>query len=73
MTFPDPQRDRSEAEQGRKDLKRTGRNLILGLIALVVVVAIAVALTNIGGDDDASGGDEEGLGPAVGVELSVGG
>ena len=72
MTSPDPQRDRREAEQGRQDLKRTGRNLILGLIALIVVVAIAVALTNLGGDDDPSGGDEEGLGPAqVGVELSL--
>ncbi len=70
MTSPDPARDRREAEQGRQDLKRTGRNLVLGLIALIVVVAIAVALTNIGGDDDGSGGSPEGRGTApAGVEL----
>ena len=70
MTSSDPQRDRSEAEQGRQDLKRTGRNLLLGLLALIVIVAIAVALTNLGGDGDPSGGGNEGLGPAVGMELS---
>ena len=73
MTSSDPQRDRREVEQGRQTLKKTGRNLVLGLLALIVVVAIAVALTNLGGDDDPSGGTEEGLGPTTGVELSLGG
>ncbi len=73
MASPDPARDHREAAQGRKDLKRTGRNLVLGLVALIVVVAIAVALSNLGGDDDPSGGGDEGLGPAPAVELSLGG
>ncbi len=73
MASPDPARDRSEVEQGRKDLKRTGRNLLLGLLALIVIVAIAVALTNLGGDDDPSGGGNEGRGPEFGVESSLGG
>jgi hypothetical protein len=72
VTSPDPARDRREADQGRQDLKRTGRSLLLGLIALIVVVAIAVALTNLGGDDDPSGGGEEGLGEVpAGVELTM--
>ena len=71
MTSSDPQRDRAEAEQGRKDLKRTGLYLLLGLVALVVVLTITVALSNLGSDDDPSGGGTEGLGPAVGVELSL--
>jgi hypothetical protein len=73
VASPDPAHDRSDVELGRKDLKRTGRNLLLGLLALIVIAAIAVALSNIGGDDDPSGGGEEGLGPAVGVELYLGG
>ena len=44
MASPDPARDHREAAQGRKDLKRTGRNLVLGLLALIVIVGIAVAL-----------------------------
>jgi len=36
----------------------------------LVIVAIAVALTNLGGDDHPSGGDEEGSGPATVVELA---
>ncbi len=70
MTPPDPARDRREAELGRQDLKRTGRKLLLGLLALIVVVAIAVALTNLGGDDDPSGGGNEGLGPVSAAELA---
>ena len=73
MASPDPARDHREAAQGRQDLKRTGRNLLLGLIALIVVAAIAVALSNLGGDDDPSGGDEEGLGPVPVVEHSEAG
>ena len=70
MASPDPARDHSEAAQGRKDLKRTGRNLVLGLLALIVIVGIAVALSNLGGDDDPSGGGNEGLGSTAVAELS---
>ena len=72
MASPDPAREHREVEQGRKDLKHTGRYLILGLLALIVVVGIAVALTNLGGDDDPSGGGNEGLGSVAAVELAVG-
>ena len=71
MASPDPARDSREAAQGRKDLKRTGRNLVLGLLALIVIVGIAVALSNLGGDDDPSGGGDEGLGPVPAAELSL--
>ena len=71
MTSSDPQPD--AARQGRQDLKRTGLYLLLGLVALVVVLTITVALSNLGGDDDPSGGGTEGLGATVGVQLSAGG
>ncbi len=71
MTSPDPQHDRAAAQQGRKDLKRTGLYLVLGLIALVVVLTITVALSNLGGDDDPSGGGSEGL-PAAGLQVPLG-
>jgi len=73
VATPDPAHDRSELQQGPEDLKRTGRNLLLGLVALIVLVAIAVALSNLGGDDDPSGGSDEGLGPAAVVVQSLGG
>jgi hypothetical protein len=43
---------------------------VLALLLLIALVAIAVALTNLGGDDDPSGGGEQGLGPAVTLELT---
>ena len=39
-------------------------------MVLIVIAAIAVALSNLGGDDDPSGGGEQGLGPAVTAELT---
>jgi hypothetical protein len=51
------------------DIGRWLKWFALGLVALIVVVGIAVALTNLGDDDDPSGGDEQGLGPAVTLEL----
>ena len=50
---------------GPGDLKRGLRWIVLGVVALIIVATIAVLLTNLGGDDDPSGGDEEGLAPAV--------
>jgi hypothetical protein len=52
------------------DLKRGGVKLLLAFLAFLVVVAVIVALTRIGGDDDPSGGDEQGMGATATRELS---
>jgi hypothetical protein len=65
MTAPDPQHDDPRTPGATADLKRGARTIVLALLALIAIVAIAVALTNIGGDDDPSGGGEQGLGPTV--------
>ena len=52
-------------DQKPEDLKRGLRKAVIGLVVLIVLVAIAVALTNLGGDDDPSGGGNEGLAPAA--------
>ncbi|SNR78335.1 hypothetical protein [Blastococcus mobilis] len=52
-----------------QDLKRGGRKILLAFLAFLVVVAVIVALTNIGGDDDPSGGGEQGMGATGTVEL----
>jgi len=52
------------------DLKRTGLKVLLAFLALVAIVAVIVALTNIGGDDDPSGGGEQGMGTTATLELT---
>jgi hypothetical protein len=72
VTASNPQPDenrRGGAGSGPEDLKRGGRKALLVFLVLVVLVAIAVALTNIGGDDDPSGGGEQGMGPTAAMEL----
>jgi hypothetical protein len=72
VTATDPQPDdpRAGGDGARpEDLKRGGRKFLWALIALIIVVAIAVALSNLGGDDDPSGGGEEGMGATVTLEL----
>ena len=71
-TNPQPGDPRTpEQKAGAEDLKRGGRKLVPGLIVLVILVAIAVGLSNCGGDDDPSGGGEQGMRPAVTLELAL--
>jgi hypothetical protein len=68
MDATDPQPHSGEGPRPG-DLKRGGMKALLALLALIVVVGIIVALTNIGGDDDPSGGDEQGMGTTATLEL----
>jgi hypothetical protein len=52
-------------------VKRGLRKFVVGLVILIVVAAIAVALSKLGNDDDPSGGGNEGLAPSA-VEVSAG-
>jgi hypothetical protein len=52
------------------DVKRGGMKIVLALLALIAVVAVIVALSNIGGDDDPSGGGEQGMGTTATLELT---
>ena len=73
MTATNPQPDdpgRGGAGSGPEDLKRGGRKALMVLLVLIALAAIAVALTNLGGDDDPSGGGEQGLGLVVTAERS---
>jgi hypothetical protein len=54
------------------DIKRGLRKFVIGLVVLIVIAAIAVALSNLGNDDDGSGGSNEGLAASAAVELTVG-
>ncbi len=66
-TDPQPRPQRPEG------VKSGIRKFVIGLVILIVVAAIAVALTNLGGDDDPSGGGNEGLAPsATMLEPAVG-
>jgi hypothetical protein len=68
-TNPQPDDPRTPGKTGGpEDLKRGGRRFVLALVALIIVVGIAVGLTNCGGDDDPSGGGEQGLGPSATLE-----
>ena len=67
MDATDPQ----SKDQSPEDVKRGLRKFVIGLVILIVVAAIAVALSNLGNDDDGSGGSNQGLAPSA-VELSVG-
>jgi hypothetical protein len=58
-TDPQPHADDGPRPQ---DLKRGGKRALLVLLAVIAVLAIAVALTNLGGDDDPSGGGDRGMG-----------
>jgi hypothetical protein len=70
-TTPQPGDRRTPAQkEGAEDLKRGGRKLLLAFVVLVIVVAIAVGLSNCGGDDDPSGGGEQGMAPAGTLELA---
>jgi hypothetical protein len=68
MDATDPQPHSHEGPRPG-DLKRGGIKVLLAFLAFVVVVAIIVALTRLGGDDDPSGGDEQGMGTTATVEL----
>ena len=68
MDATDPQPHSDEGPR-TGDLKRGGMKALLALLALIVVVGIIVALTNIGGDDDPSGGGEQGMGTTATLEL----
>jgi hypothetical protein len=69
-TNPQPDDPRTPGKSaGAEDLKRGGRKVLLAFVAFIIVVAVAVGLSNCGGDDDPSGGGEEGLGPSVTLEL----
>jgi hypothetical protein len=68
MDATDPQ----PKDQSPEDVKRGLRKFVIGLVVLVVIAAIAVALTNIGGDDDGSGGSNEGMAAATAVHVAVG-
>jgi hypothetical protein len=63
--------DPQSKNQSPEDVKRGLRKFLIGLVILIVVAAIAVALSNLGNDDDPSGGGNEGLAPSA-VEVSVG-
>ncbi len=70
-TNPQPDDPRAGGDGARpQDLRGGGRRVLLALVALVVVLVIAVSLTRCGGDDDPSGGDEQGLGTTATVQLS---
>jgi len=69
VTASNPQPHSNEGPRPQ-DLKRGGRKVLLALLALIAVIAVIVALTNIGGDDDPSGGGNEGLAPTATVELA---
>ena len=57
---------------GAREVKRWGRKALLALLGLIIVVAIIVALTRIGGDDDPSGGGNQGMAPALSVSPGAG-
>jgi hypothetical protein len=61
MDATDPQ----AGDQGPEDVRRGLRTFVIGLVVLIVIAAIAVALSNLGSDDDPSGGGTEGLAPAA--------
>ena len=69
MTATNPQPHSDEGPRPH-DLKRGGRKVLLALLALVVLVAVIVALTNPGGDDAPRGGGERGMGARATVELA---
>jgi flagellar basal body-associated protein FliL len=65
--------DPQPGDQRPEGVKSGIRKVLIGLVILIVVAAIAVALSNLGGDDDGSGGGEQGLGPTeVTLGLAVG-
>jgi hypothetical protein len=73
-TNPQPDDPRTPGKNaGPEDLKRGGRKVLVAFVALIIVVAIAVGLSNCGGDDDPSGGGEEGMSPSVTLELTPAG
>ncbi len=70
MTATDPQPDNVRGDGPRPgDVKRGGIKILLAVLAFLVVVAVIVALTRIGGDDDPSGGGEQGMGTTATSEL----
>ncbi len=69
MTATDPQPHSGEGPRPG-DLKRGGIKVLLAFLAFLVVVAIIVALSNVGGDDDPSGGGEQGMGTTATLELA---
>jgi hypothetical protein len=70
-TNPQPDHPRTTGKTGGpEDLKRGGRKFLLWFVLFLIVVAVAVGLSNCGGDDDPSGGGEQGLGPAATVVLA---
>jgi hypothetical protein len=70
-TNPQPDDPRTPGKTaGPEDLKRGSRKFVLWLLLFLIVVAVAIGLSNCGGDDDPSGGGEQGLGPAVTLEIA---
>ncbi|SOE03291.1 hypothetical protein [Blastococcus haudaquaticus] len=69
MTATDPQPNTGDGPRPG-DLKRGGLKILLAFLAFIVVVAVIVALTRIGGDDDPSGGGEQGMGATATLELA---
>jgi hypothetical protein len=63
-TNPPPDGTRG-SDPGPGDLKRWGKWAVLALVALVVVLTLSVSLSRCGPDDGPSGGEPEGMGPAV--------
>ncbi|MCW2700416.1 MAG: hypothetical protein JWQ45_1951 [Blastococcus sp.] len=61
MDATDPQ----PKDQSPDDVKRGLRTFVIGLVVLIVIAAIAVALSNLGNDDDPSGGGNEGMAQSV--------
>ncbi len=69
MTASNPQPHSDEGPRPQ-DLKRGGRKVLLVLLAVIAVIAVIVALTNLGSDDDPSGGGEQGMGVPASLELA---
>ena len=58
-------------DQRPEGLKSGLRKVVIGLVLAIALVAIAVALSNLGGDDDPSGGGNEGMGTTTALELAL--